>query len=145
MAPIASKLLDFITNLAGFIAKLFETHPAIAQVAGVMGILGGVFWALMAPIVAISSVLTNVFGLSLFSVTEKILDFVRTSSLVTGATEALIGAFGSISAPILAVVAVIGAFIASSFIYGKQTRTLEILLLKRGTVLKRQFLVRFKV
>ncbi|GAB5798052.1 hypothetical protein JMUB7524_27190 [Staphylococcus aureus] len=78
-------------NLAGFIAKLFETHPAIAQVAGVMGILGGVFWALMAPIVAISSVLTNVFGLSLFSVTEKILDFVRTSSLVTGATEALIG------------------------------------------------------
>ncbi|HDJ7650294.1 TPA: terminase, partial [Staphylococcus aureus] len=101
MAPIASKLLDFITNLAGFIAKLFETHPAIAQVAGVMGILGGVFWALMAPIVAISSVLTNVFGLSLFSVTEKILDFVRTSSLVTGATEALIGAFGSISAPIL--------------------------------------------
>lgn len=104
MAPIASKLLDFITNL-------FETHPAIAQVAGVMGILGGVFWALMAPIVAISSVLTNVFGLSLFSVTEKILDFVRTSSLVTGATEALIGAFGSISAPILAVVAVIGAFI----------------------------------
>ncbi|HGZ4712736.1 TPA: terminase [Staphylococcus aureus] len=111
MAPIASKLLDFITNLAGFIAKLFETHPAIAQVAGVMGILGGVFWALMAPIVAISSVLTNVFGLSLFSVTEKILDFVRTSSLVTGATEALIGAFGSISAPILAVVAVIGVFI----------------------------------
>ncbi|HDC3143890.1 TPA: terminase, partial [Staphylococcus aureus] len=29
MAPIASKLLDFITNLAGFIAKLFETHPAV--------------------------------------------------------------------------------------------------------------------
>lgn len=111
MAPIASKLLDFITNLAGFIAKLFETHPAVAQIIGVMGILGGVFWALMSPIVAISSVLTNVFGLSLFSVIEKILDFVRTSSLVTGATEALIGAFGSISAPILAVIAVIGAFI----------------------------------
>lgn len=86
MAPIASKLLDFITNLAGFIAKLFETNPAIAQVAGVMGILGGVFWALMAPIVAISSVLTNVFGL-------------------------LAGAFTSVSWPVLAVIAVIGAFI----------------------------------
>ncbi|HDJ1593620.1 TPA: terminase, partial [Staphylococcus aureus] len=49
MAPIASKLLDFITNLAGFIAKLFETHPAVAQIIGVIGILGGVFWALMAP------------------------------------------------------------------------------------------------
>lgn len=111
MAPIASKLLDFITNLAGFIAKLFETHPAIAQVAGVMGILGGVFWALMAPIIAISSVLTNVFGLSLFSVVKKILSFIRTSSLVTGAMEALTGVFGTISAPILAVIAVIGAFI----------------------------------
>ncbi|NGK84141.1 terminase [Staphylococcus aureus] len=111
MAPIASKLLDFITNLAGFIAKLFETHPAIAQVAGVMGILGGVFWALMAPIVAISSVLTNVFGLSLFGVIKKILSFVRTSSLVTGAMKLLMGVFGSISAPILAVIAVIGAFI----------------------------------
>ncbi|HCW7516094.1 phage tail protein [Staphylococcus aureus] len=111
MAPIASKLLDFITNLAGFIAKLFETHPAIAQVAGVMGILGGVFWALMAPIVAISSVLTNVFGLSLFGVIKQILSFVRTSSLVTGAMQLLMGVFGSISAPILAVIAVIGAFI----------------------------------
>lgn len=111
MAPIASKLLDFITNLAGFIAKLFETHPAVAQIIGVMGILGGAFWALMAPVVAISSVLTNVFGLSLFSVVEKILEFVRTSSLVTGALEALTGVFGTISAPILAVIAVIGAFI----------------------------------
>ncbi|HHA9988936.1 terminase [Staphylococcus aureus] len=111
MAPIASKLLDFITNLAGFIAKLFETHPAVAQIIGVMGILGGAFWALMAPVVAISSVLTNVFGLSLFSVVKKILEFVRTSSLVTGALEALTGVFGTISAPILAVIAVIGAFI----------------------------------
>ncbi|CYB55044.1 TPA: terminase [Staphylococcus aureus] len=111
MAPIASKLLDFITNLAGFIAKLFETHPAVAQIIGVMGILGGAFWALMAPIVAISSVLTNVFGLSLFSVVKKILSFIRTSSLVTGAMEALTGVFGTISAPILAVIAVIGAFI----------------------------------
>ncbi|MBK3962197.1 terminase, partial [Staphylococcus aureus] len=111
MAPIASKLLDFITNLAGFIAKLFETHPAVAQIIGVMGILGGAFWALMAPVVAISSVLTNVFGLSLFGVIKQILSFVRTSSLVTGAMSALTGVFGSISAPILAVIAVIGAFI----------------------------------
>lgn len=111
MAPIASKLLDFITNLAGFIAKLFETHPAVAQIIGVMGILGGAFWALMAPVVAISSVLTNVFGLSLFGVIKQILSFVRTSSLVTGAMSALTGVFGTISAPILAVIAVIGAFI----------------------------------
>lgn len=111
MAPIASKLLDFITNLAGFIAKLFETHPAIAQVAGVMGILGGVFWALMAPIAAVSSVLSNVFGMTLLNVVKRILDLTRITGLVSKAFRLLAGAFTSISWPILAVVAVIGAFI----------------------------------
>lgn len=111
MAPIASKLLDFITNLAGFIAKLFETHPAIAQVAGVMGILGGVFWALMAPIAAVSSVLSNVFGMTLLNVVKRILDLTRITGLVSKAFGLLAGAFTSISWPILAVVAVIGAFI----------------------------------
>lgn len=111
MAPIASKLLDFITNLAGFIAKLFETHPAVAQIIGVMGILGGVFWALMAPIAAVSSVLSNVFGMTLLNVVKRILDLTRITGLVSKAFGLLAGAFTSISWPILAVVAVIGAFI----------------------------------
>ncbi|HHA2989625.1 TPA: terminase [Staphylococcus aureus] len=111
MAPIASKLLDFITNLAGFIAKLFETHPAVAQIIGVMGILGGVFWALMAPIAAVSSVLSNVFGMTLLNVVKRILDLTRITGLVSKAFGLLTGAFTSISWPILAVIAVIGAFI----------------------------------
>lgn len=111
MAPIASKLLDFITNLAGFIAKLFETHPAVAQIISVMGILGGVFWALMAPIAAVSSVLSNVFGMTLLNVVKRILDLTRITGLVSKAFGLLTGAFTSISWPILAVVAVIGAFI----------------------------------
>lgn len=111
MAPITSKLLDFITNLAGFIAKLFETHPAVAQIIGVMGILGGVFWALMAPIAAVSSVLSNVFGMTLLNVVKRILDLTRITGLVSKAFGLLAGAFTSISWPILAVVAVIGAFI----------------------------------
>lgn len=111
MAPIASKLLDFITNLAGFIAKLFETHPAVAQIIGVMGILGGVFWALMAPIAAVSSVLSNVFGMTLLNVVKRILDLTRITGVVSKAFGLLAGAFTSISWPILAVVAVIGAFI----------------------------------
>lgn len=113
MAPIASKLLDFITNLAGFIAKLFETHPAVAQIIGVMGILGGVFWALMAPIAAVSSVLSNVFGMTLLNVVKRILDLTRITGLVSKAFGLLAGAFTSISWPILAVVAVIGAFIGA--------------------------------
>lgn len=111
MAPIASKLLDFITNLAGFIAKLFETHPAVAQIIGVMGILGGVFWALMAPIAAVSSVLSNVFSMTLLNVVKRILDLTRITGLVSKAFGLLTGAFTSVSWPVLAVIAVIGAFI----------------------------------
>lgn len=111
MAPIASKLLDFITNLAGFIAKLFETHPAVAQIIGVMGILGGVFWALMAPIAAVSSVLSNVFSMTLLNVVKRILDLTRITGLVSKAFGLLAGAFTSVSWPVLAVIAVIGAFI----------------------------------
>lgn len=110
-APIASKLLDFITNLAGFIAKLFETHPAVAQIIGVMGILGGVFWALMAPIAAVSSVLSNVFSMTLLNVVKRILDLTRITGLVSKAFGLLAGAFTSVSWPVLAVIAVIGAFI----------------------------------
>ncbi|HFO1513068.1 TPA: terminase [Staphylococcus aureus] len=111
MAPIASKLLDVITNLAGFIAKLFETHPAVAQIIGVMGILGGVFWALMAPIAAVSSVLSNVFSMTLLNVVKRILDLTRITGLVSKAFGLLAGAFTSVSWPVLAVIAVIGAFI----------------------------------
>ncbi|MDF4047038.1 phage tail protein [Staphylococcus aureus] len=111
MAPIASKLLDFITNLAGFIAKLFETHPAVAQIMGVMGILGGVFWALMAPIAAVSSVLSNAFSMTLLNVVKRILDLTRITGLVSKAFGLLAGAFTSVSWPVLAVIAVIGAFI----------------------------------
>ncbi|HDH0971491.1 TPA: terminase [Staphylococcus aureus] len=111
MAPIASKLLDFITNLAGFIAKLFETHPAVAQIIGVIGILGGVFWALMAPIAAVSSVLSNVFSMTLLNVVKRILDLTRITGVVSKAFGLLTGAFTSISWPILAVVAVIGILV----------------------------------
>ncbi|MBU6687319.1 terminase [Staphylococcus aureus] len=111
MAPIASKLLDFITNLAGFIAKLFETHPAVAQIIGVMGILGGVFWALMAPIAAVSSVLSNVFDVTLLNIVTRILELTRITDLVSKAFGLLAGVFTSISLPVLAVIAVIGAFI----------------------------------
>lgn len=111
MAPIASKLLDFITNLADFIGKLFETHPAVAQAMGVLGILGGAFWALMAPIAAVSSVLSNVFGTSLLRIIKKMLDLTGIPNLLSKAFAPLAGVFTSISWPILLVIGIIAAFI----------------------------------
>ncbi|MDG5422501.1 terminase [Staphylococcus aureus] len=111
MAPIASKLLDFITNLADFIGKLFETHPAVAQAMGILGILGGAFWALMAPIAAVSSVLSNVFGTSLLRIIKKMLDLTGIPKLLSKAFAPLVGVFTSISWPVLLVIAIIAAFI----------------------------------
>ncbi|WP_053037786.1 phage tail protein [Staphylococcus haemolyticus] len=139
MAPIASAILKVVTALAGFIAKLFETHPAIARMIGVAMILGGIMWALLAPIIAVGTVLSNVFGMSLLDVGKKILDFARNSKilktaldivkvafkvlmnpigalkkvlpLLGGAFEGIGVAIGSISWPILAVIGIIVALV----------------------------------
>lgn len=42
MAPIGQVVLGLITKFAGFVAELFKTHPAVAQVIGVLITFGGV-------------------------------------------------------------------------------------------------------
>lgn len=100
MAPIASVLLMFVTWLAGFVAKLFEAHPAIAKTIGVMMILGGAFWALMAPILAIGTLLSNVFGTTLISVIANIARFITSSGAITTVLSVLRGAFTFLMSPI---------------------------------------------
>lgn len=103
MAPIASVILKVVTKLAEFIAKLFETHPAVAQVMGIIAILSGVFWALMAPVIAVGTVLSNVFGTSLFQVAKKILEFVGKTKFLTKALELVKLAFRFLMNPIGAI------------------------------------------
>lgn len=103
MAPIASVILKVVTKLAEFIAKLFETHPAVAQVMGIIAILSGVFWALMAPVIAVGTVLSNVFGTSLFQVAKKILSFAGKTKILTKALELVKLAFKFLMNPIGAI------------------------------------------
>nr|WP_313795122.1 terminase [Staphylococcus warneri] len=131
MAPIASVILKFVTALAGFIAKLFETHPAIARMVGVMMILGGIFWALMAPVLAINSVL-GLFGTSLLQIIPKIFSVMRGAGLITnifrilgsvftwirniamlvvGGFESIGVVLGMLSGPVLIVIGVILALV----------------------------------
>ena len=139
MAPIASVILKVVTALAGFIAKLFETHPAIARMVGIAMILGGMLWALLAPIIAVSTVLSNVFGVGLIQAIGKMLAFARNTQILrsalnlvkiafrllmspistimrilpmlSGAFQALGVAIGAISWPVLAIIGVIVALI----------------------------------
>lgn len=103
MAPIASVILKVVNKLAEFIAKLFETHPAVAQVMGIIAILAGIFWALMAPIIAVGTVLSNVFGTSLFQVAKKILSFAGKTKILTKALELVKLAFRFLMNPIGAI------------------------------------------
>lgn len=100
MAPIASVILKVVTALAGFIAKLFETHPAIARMVGIAMILGGMLWALLAPIIAVSTVLSNVFGVSLFSAIGKIIQFVSKGQLLARIIQVIRGAFSLVTGPL---------------------------------------------
>ncbi|UXR79057.1 terminase [Staphylococcus sp. IVB6227] len=125
MAPIASALLKLISKIAEFTASLLENHPNVARFFGILGILGGAFWALLAPIMFISSVLTNVFGKSLFDVGKHVFKFIKNSSLLRGAFDLLksplskltqifpiLGsALAGISAPVLIVIGVIAALV----------------------------------
>ena len=139
MAPIASAILKVVTALAGFIAKLFETHPAIARMIGIGMILGGMLWALLAPIIAVSTMLSNVFGVGLIQAIGKMLAFARNTQILrsalnlvkiafrllmspistimrilpmlSGAFQALGVAIGAISWPVLAIIGVIVALI----------------------------------
>lgn len=103
MAPIASVILKVVNKLAEFIAKLFETHPAVAQVMGIIAILAGIFWALTAPIIAVGTVLSNVFGTSLFQVAKKILSFAGKTKILTKALELVKLAFRFLMNPIGAI------------------------------------------
>ncbi|MCG2353327.1 terminase [Staphylococcus epidermidis] len=100
MAPIASVILKVVTALAGFIAKLFETHPAIARMVGIAMILGGMLWALLAPIIAVSTLLSNVFGVSLFSAIGKIIQFVSKGQLLARILQVIRGAFSLVTGPL---------------------------------------------
>ncbi|MCE5574808.1 terminase [Staphylococcus pseudintermedius] len=100
MAPIASALLNLIGRIADFVASLFEAHPNVARFFGILTILGGAFWALLAPIIFVSTILTNVFGKSLFDVIKYIVKFVRVSTLLKGAFDLLKGAVKLLLNPI---------------------------------------------
>ena len=114
MAPIASVILKVVTALAGFIAKLFETHPAIARMVGIGMILGGMLWALLAPIIAVSTLLSNVFGVGLIQAIGKMLAFARNTQILRSALNLVKIAFRLLMSPISTIMRILpmlsGAF-----------------------------------
>lgn len=115
MAPISSAVLSVVSSIAEFIAKLFETHPATAQIIGILISFGGLLMSLIPQIVGFASF----FGplIDKFIVLSQRFGVVKAVALLfSRALTILGGALASISGPVLAIIAVIGILIGV-FVY----------------------------
>lgn len=104
VAPLGQAVLQLVTAFTQWIAKMFETHPIVAQIVAVIITLLGVFMQIMPVIFLLKNTFTQLL-IPLFNI-------MRTSAMVTNVLKLLAVAFTGISWPVLAVIAVIGALIA---------------------------------
>ncbi|CFF48054.1 phage tape measure protein [Staphylococcus aureus] len=139
MAPIASAVLRVAVAITGWIANLFEAHPATAQLVGVIITLGGAFRFLIAPILAVMDFLGPLAARLVALVTKfgwaktgtLVLSKAMTSlkgpiklvtaifqllfgkiGLIRNAITGLVTVFGILGGPITIVIGVIAALIA---------------------------------
>ncbi len=139
MAPIASAVLRVAVTITGWIANLFEAHPATAQLVGVIITLVGAFRFLIAPILAVMDFLGPLAARLVALVTKfgwaktgtLVLSKAMTSlkgpiklvtaifqllfgkiGLIRNAITGLVTVFGILGGPITIVIGVIAALIA---------------------------------
>lgn len=129
IAPIASKILDVVNAIISFTSNLFEAHPNVAKLVGIMTILGGILLAVVPTIAQVAifvkdllipfiswanrvGLVNKAMGL-LKNVFSKLLS--PMSLLRTGFT-AIAGALGAISAPVWIVIGVLTALVGL-FVY----------------------------
>ncbi|CAC6624328.1 phage tape measure protein [Staphylococcus aureus] len=139
MAPIASAVLRVAVAITGWIANLFEAHPATAQLVGVIITLIGAFRFLIAPILAVMDFLGPLAARLVALVTKfgwaktgtLVLSKAMTSlkgpiklvtaifqllfgkiGLIRNAITGLVTVFGILGGPITIVIGVIAALIA---------------------------------
>ncbi|HEG8829175.1 TPA: hypothetical protein SGA71_000626 [Staphylococcus aureus] len=139
MAPIASAVLRVAVAITGWIANLFEAHPATARLVGVIITLVGAFRFLIAPILAVIDFLGPLAARLVALVTKfgwaktgtLVLSKAMTSlkgpiklvtaifqllfgkiGLIRNAITGLVTVFGILGGPITIVIGVIAALIA---------------------------------
>lgn len=104
MAPIGQKVLGLVTAFTQWVAKLFETHPAIARILGVTISLFGVFMMLLPTIIQLGTFFTQLI-IPLFNFVGIA---TRVASIVKFVGIALIG----LNPIVLIIIAVIGTLVA---------------------------------
>ncbi len=124
MAPIASKILDVVNALISFTSNLFEAHPGVAKLVGIMTILGGILLAVVPTIAQVAIFIKDllipfVSWASKAGIVSKAMGVLKgvlgklasPLALLRTAFGAIVGALGAISAPVWIVIGVITALI----------------------------------
>lgn len=124
MAPIASKILDVVNAIISFTSNLFEAHPGVAKLVGIMTILGGILLAVV-PTIAQVAIFVKDLLIPFISwankagIVNKVMGTLKgvlgklasPLTLLRTAFGAIVGALGAISAPVWIVIGVITALI----------------------------------
>lgn len=124
MAPIASKILDVVNAIISFTSNLFEAHPNVAKLVGIMTILGGILLAVV-PTIAQVAIFVKDLLIPFISwankagIVNKVMGALKgvlgklasPLTLLRTAFGAIVGALGAISAPVWIVIGVITALI----------------------------------
>ncbi|PCF44178.1 phage tail protein [Staphylococcus delphini] len=111
MAPIGSAVLNVVTAIAEFVAKLFEAHPAVAQLVGIAITLGGALMAIIPQIVAVGSFIAPLATRILALVTR--FGLLKTFMLLASRGFTILSsAFTLLTGPVGIVIGVIVALIA---------------------------------
>ena len=124
MAPIASKILDVVNAIISFTSNLFEAHPGVAKLVGIMTILGGILLAVV-PTIAQVAIFVKDLLIPFISwankagIVNKVMGALKgvlgklasPLTLLRTAFGAIVGALGAISAPVWIVIGVITTLI----------------------------------
>lgn len=124
MAPIASKILDVVNAIISFTSNLFEAHPGVAKLVGIMTILGGILLAVVPTIAQVAIFVKDLLipfisWASKAGIVSKAMGALKgvlgklasPLTLLRTAFGAIVGALGAISAPVWIVIGVITALI----------------------------------
>lgn len=124
MAPIASKILDVVNAIISFTSNLFEAHPGVAKLVGIMTILGSILLAVVPTIAQVAIFVKDLLipfisWASKAGIVSKAMGALKgvlgklasPLTLLRTAFGAIVGALGAISAPVWIVIGVITALI----------------------------------
>jgi len=115
MAPVGAAVMSVVSSIAQWVASFATAHPAITQVVGAIVLFGG---AIMKAVAFITPFISAIMSIGSF-----IVQLISKFNLVRTAITVLSTVFGTLSAPMLAVIAAVVAVGAAIYLLWTKCET----------------------